>query len=42
MFQEPPELLSSLLHGQDLRSKHFMERLRGYKMMFAFTSMVDK
>jgi hypothetical protein len=44
-IQEPPRLLSSLLHGQDIRSKHFMERIRGYNMMFSFTSMggqIDK
>jgi hypothetical protein len=44
-IQDPPQLLSSLLHGHDVRSKHFMERIRGYNMMFAFTSMggqVDK
>ena len=33
------------MHGHDLRSKHFMERIKGYNMMFAFTSMsgqIDK
>ena len=42
ILQEPPQLLSSLLHGHDSRSKHFMERIRGHNMMFTFTSMGGK
>ena len=38
-LQEPLQLISSLLHGNDIRSKHFMKRIKGYNMMFAFTSM---
>lgn len=41
----PPCLLFDLLHGKHENSKDFVESIRAYNMMFAFTSMggrVDK
>lgn len=35
-------LLWNLTHGLDPRSKHFMENLRSYNSMFAFTSLGGK
>ena len=30
------------MHGHDMQSKHFMECIKKYNMMFAFTSMGEK
>ena len=37
-LQKLSQLLSSLMHGHNLKSKHFIEHIRGYNIMFAFTS----
>ena len=38
---EPPTMLKSLLYGEDKKkkSKHFIQNVRAYNMMFSFTSM---
>ncbi|CAH9068979.1 unnamed protein product [Cuscuta epithymum] len=41
-MKEPPSFLSELIHGVDDRSKHFIENVRSYNSMFAFTSMGGK
>ncbi|KAK9704995.1 hypothetical protein RND81_07G025600 [Saponaria officinalis] len=40
-LKNPPPLLRQLLH-QHPQSKHFVENIRGYNMMFSFTSMGGK
>ena len=39
ILDDPPKLLSDLLDGTDSRSKHFLENIRTYNSMFAFTSI---
>lgn len=41
-LDRPPDLLFNLHNGIDHRSKHFMENIRAYNSMFAFTSMGGK
>jgi len=45
-FKEPPQFLSKLLNSkEELLSKHFLEKIRQYNSLFAFTSMggnIDK
>ncbi|CAH9137149.1 unnamed protein product [Cuscuta epithymum] len=41
-MEEPPEPLKSLIFGSDERSRHFLENIRSYNAMFAFTSMGGK
>lgn len=41
-LQEPPIIMKKLLSGEDSRSKHFTQNIRGYNMMFSFTSMGGK
>ncbi|XP_057423555.1 uncharacterized protein LOC130717366 [Lotus japonicus] len=41
-FQRPPELLQNLFSGVDARSRHFLDHLRTYNSMFAFTSLGGK
>ncbi|KAK9756878.1 hypothetical protein RND81_01G126800 [Saponaria officinalis] len=38
-LQDPPTTLSNLMHKKDVNSKHFIENIRAYNMMFSFTSM---
>ena len=38
-LKEPPELLTKLLNGENRRSKSFLDNIRRYNSMFAFTSM---
>lgn len=37
-----PELLSNLLRNTDTRSRHFLDNIRSYNSMFAFTSIGGK
>ncbi|KAL4276461.1 hypothetical protein AHAS_Ahas20G0209500 [Arachis hypogaea] len=39
LLKEPPELLVSLLSGNDPRSKHFFKNIRAYNNLFCFTSI---
>ncbi|KAL4321432.1 hypothetical protein AHAS_Ahas14G0109900 [Arachis hypogaea] len=39
LLKEPPELLVSLLNGNDLRSKHFFKNIWAYNNLFCFTSI---
>lgn len=39
---KPPTLLWNLINGLDHRSKHFIENIRTYNSMFAFTSIGGK
>ncbi|CAH9095008.1 unnamed protein product, partial [Cuscuta europaea] len=41
-MKEPPLVLCDLIGGGDQRSKHFLENIRSYNSMFAFTSMGGK
>ncbi|XP_057455304.1 uncharacterized protein LOC130746629 isoform X2 [Lotus japonicus] len=41
-LSKPPLLLYNLVHGIDLRSKHFKDNIRAYNSMFAFTSIGGK
>ncbi|XP_057458802.1 uncharacterized protein LOC130749458 isoform X1 [Lotus japonicus] len=41
-FQQPPELLSNLFSGNDPRSRNFLDHIRTYNSMFAFTSLGGK
>lgn len=41
----PPKVLHDLVFGVDLKSKHFLQKIRSYNSMFGFTSMggeIDK
>ena len=42
MMQTPPPVLKDLLYGSNEKSKHFIENIRSYNMMFSFTSMGGK
>lgn len=35
----PPETLTALFHNQNAKSKHYLENIRSFNMMFSFTSM---
>ncbi|CAH9126445.1 unnamed protein product [Cuscuta epithymum] len=39
VYKEPPLLLQRLIDGRDARNKHFIENIKSYNNMFAFTSM---
>ncbi|GAU39679.1 hypothetical protein TSUD_320920 [Trifolium subterraneum] len=41
-YKRLPEPLHNLYHGQDRRSKFFLENIRSFNSMFAFTSMGGK
>jgi len=45
-YREPPQFLKTLLNqNEDKKSKHFLQKIRQYNSMFAFTSMggnIDK
>lgn len=41
-YEDPPSLLYNLFHRQDTRSHQFLERIRSFNSMFAFTSMGGK
>jgi len=44
-FKEPPQFLARLLNYKEPLSKHFMQKIRQYNSLFAFTSMggnIDK
>ncbi|KAK4510430.1 uncharacterized protein ATC70_012169 [Mucor velutinosus] len=38
LLQEPPEPLNSLINGSHPRSSHFLQHMRQYNTLFAFTS----
>lgn len=38
-FERPPKLLSDLLENKHYMSKEFIDKIRAYNMMLAFTSM---
>ena len=38
-LKEPPELLKGLFNGENRKSKSFLDNIRRYNSMFAFTSM---
>lgn len=40
--QSPPPLLNNLLLNKHPMSKHFIENIRAYNLMFSFTSMGGK
>lgn len=42
ILQTSPKLLGDLLSGVEQRSCHFMEHIRTYNSMFAFTSLGGK
>ena len=42
LLQQAPELLFNLLIGLDVRSSHFLQNIRQYNSMFAFTSIGGK
>lgn len=39
LLEKAPHPLYDLLHLGDAKSKHFIENIRAYNMMFCFTSM---
>lgn len=41
-LEDPPELLHNLLTNNDPRSSHFVDNIRSYNSMFAFTSIGGK
>ncbi|KAL3643547.1 hypothetical protein CASFOL_014362 [Castilleja foliolosa] len=41
-LKRPPQLLLDLTYGKTPRSKHFIQNIRSYNSMFAFTSMGGK
>lgn len=41
-LQKPPALLWDLIMGHDVRSRHFIENIRSYNSLFAFTSFGGK
>ena len=42
LLREPPHTLKNLLIGYEDRSRHFMDNIHAYNMMFSFTSMGGK
>jgi len=42
LLQKPPQLLTNLLSGEDHRSRNFLQNIRSYNSMFAFTSIRGK
>ncbi|KAK9705328.1 hypothetical protein RND81_07G048700 [Saponaria officinalis] len=41
-LKQPPESLTLLLSNSDTKSRHFLDNIRAYNMMFSFTSMGGK
>src|ERR1044072_4900423 len=41
-LDDPPKLLANLLNGEDPMSNHFLDNIRTYNSMFAFTSIGGK
>ena len=41
-MEDLSEVLSNLLYNRDAKSKHFIENIRSYNMMYFFTSMGEK
>lgn len=41
-YQDPPHLFDNLFHNKDPRSKYFLDDIRSFNSMFAFTSMGGK
>ena len=42
LLKQPPEVLKTLLNGDDKLSKHFQRNTRAYNMVFSFTSLGGK
>ncbi|KAF8092050.1 hypothetical protein N665_0426s0008 [Sinapis alba] len=41
-LKEPPDVLKSLIFGEDKLSKHFQKNIKPYNMVFSFTSLGGK
>lgn len=42
LLKDPPPTLSKLLDNTDAKSRHFIENIRAFNMMFSFTSLGGK